>query len=71
MKKTKATIDRFEGDFAVVLVESESFDIPKKIIPEDVREGDVVYVTITNNTEETENQQDLARNILNEGLKEE
>lgn len=71
MKKTKATIDRFEGDFAVVLVESESFDIPKKMISEDAREGDIVYITITNSIEETENQEDLARNILNEVLKEE
>lgn len=71
MKKTKATIDRLEGDFAVVLVDSESLNIPRTMLPENVGEGDIVYITITKNEEETENQGELARNILNEVLKEE
>ena len=44
MKKTKATVDRFEGDFAVLSVESRSLDIPKKIIPEGTKEGDIIYM---------------------------
>ncbi|MEK7447628.1 MAG: DUF3006 domain-containing protein [Patescibacteria group bacterium] len=70
MKKTKATLDRFEGDFAVVLVGSQSLNIPKKMMPESVREGDVVYITITNDKTETESQEELARSLLNEVLKE-
>jgi len=71
MKKTKGTIDRFEGDFAVVSVDSESLDIPKAMLPESAREGDIVYITITKDGEETKSQEELARNILNEVLKEE
>ena len=71
MKKTKAIIDRFEGDFAVVLAGSESLDILKKMIPEGVKEGDVVYITITSDEEETKSQEELARSLLNEVLKEE
>lgn len=71
MKKTKVTLDRFEGDFAVVLVGSENLNIPKKMMPEDSKEGDVVYITISSDNTETENQEELARSILNEVLKEE
>ena len=70
MKKTKATVDRFEGDFAVLSVESRSLDIPKKIIPEGTKEGDIIYIAITNDKEETKSQEELARNLLNEVLKE-
>ena len=70
MKKTKATVDRFEGDFAVLSVESRSLDIPKKIIPEGTKEGNIIYIAITNDKEETKSQEELARNLLNEVLKE-
>lgn len=71
MKKTKVTVDRFEGDFAVVIAESVPVDIPKKMMPENAKEDDVVYITITNDEEETKSQGELARSLLNEVLKEE
>lgn len=71
MKKTKATVDRFEGDFAVIIAESVSIDVPKSMLPENAKEGNAVYITITNDTEETKTQEELARNLLNEVLKEE
>ncbi len=71
MKKTKGTIDRFEGDFAVILLDSAAVNIPRSILPEDAKEGEIIYISITDNQEEAENQQALARNILNEVLKEE
>ncbi|MDO8507915.1 MAG: DUF3006 domain-containing protein [bacterium] len=71
MKKTKATVDRFEGDFAVVIADSISIDIPKGILPEDAKEGDVIYIRVTNDEEETKSQGELARSLLNEVLKEE
>lgn len=43
----KYTIDRFEGEFAVVELESGKFaDIPREAIPEASHEGDVISVTI-------------------------
>lgn len=45
-------IDRFEGDFAIVELENgETVDISKKIIPDNVIEGDVIDITV--NKEET------------------
>lgn len=71
MKKTKAIIDRFEGDFAVLSAETESHEILKKFIPEQAKEGDVIYITITSEAEETKDREGFAKDLLNEVLKEE
>ncbi|HCC01606.1 MAG TPA: DUF3006 domain-containing protein [Ruminococcaceae bacterium] len=43
----KYTIDRFEGEFAVVELESGKFaDIPREAIPEAAHEGDIISVSI-------------------------
>lgn len=43
----KLIIDRFEGDFAVCETESLEFvNIPKKALPENAVEGDVITVKI-------------------------
>ncbi len=43
----KLIIDRFEGDFAVCETESLEFvNIPKKVLPENAVEGDVITVKI-------------------------
>lgn len=48
------TIDRFEGDFAVVELENrEMLDIPKILLPDDSKEGDILL--IVRDTGETEN----------------
>lgn len=50
MKKThQGLIDRFEGDFAVILAgpeQEERFDLPKSLLPEDAAEGDIVSFSI-------------------------
>lgn len=39
------TVDRFEGDFAVVELENrEMLDIPKILLPEGTKEGDVLLI---------------------------
>jgi Protein of unknown function (DUF3006) len=46
----KATVDRFEGDVAVLLLrndESIKFDMPLALLPEGVREGDILDILIT------------------------
>ena len=58
----KWIIDRFEGDFAVVECDGSSFDLPKYALPNDVREGDVVEVTINKN--ETEKVKNNAEKLL-------
>ena len=58
----KWIIDRFEGDFAVVECDGSCFDLPKYALPNDVREGDVVEVTI--NKKETEKVKNDAEKLL-------
>ncbi len=46
----KVTLDRIEGDMAVFLVrndESIMFDMPLDLLPEGVREGDILDILIT------------------------
>jgi len=46
-------IDRFEGEYAVVELPDKTFvSIPKKAIPEEAKEGDVITVTV--NKKETD-----------------
>lgn len=45
----KVIIDRFEGDYAVVELDNRDMvDIPKKAIPEEAVEGDVLRIEIDN-----------------------
>lgn len=39
-------IDRFEGDKVVLEYDKETFDLPKKAVPEDAKEGDVLKITV-------------------------
>ena len=36
-------VDRFEGDYAVLLEGNQTRDIPKQTLAADIREGDVVF----------------------------
>lgn len=43
----KFTIDRFEGDFAVVELEDGKFiDVPKITLPKEARESDIISVSV-------------------------
>ncbi|XOQ45358.1 MAG: DUF3006 domain-containing protein [Clostridium sp.] len=47
----KYTIDRFEGNFAVVELENQKFvNIPRLAIPSEAKEGDVIIVQIDKET---------------------
>lgn len=52
----KAYIDRFENDKAVLILqkEKESIFIPRKILPNDCREGDVLVFSVKIDKPETE-----------------
>ena len=39
-------VDRFEGDYAVLLEENQTRDVPKQALAADIREGDVVLNTV-------------------------
>ncbi len=47
----KYTIDRFEGDFAVVELENGKFaNIPREAIPREAKDGDIISVTVDKDT---------------------
>jgi len=49
----KFVIDRFEGDIAI-LVNDIILNLPRCILPEEAREGDVISIEIKIDREETE-----------------
>jgi hypothetical protein len=43
----KYTIDRFEGNFAVVELENKKLiNVPSEAIPEEAKEGDIIFVSV-------------------------
>jgi hypothetical protein len=53
----KVTIDRFEDGYAVLLVRGEEdvhIDFPERLLPEGCREGDILEIGISRDTESTE-----------------
>ncbi|QNO15772.1 DUF3006 domain-containing protein [Alkalicella caledoniensis] len=62
----KAVIDRFEGEYAVLLIEQEEvqIDFPKRMLPENVKEGDILRFNIELDPDETSAQEERVGNLL-------
>jgi hypothetical protein len=63
----KVTLDRFEGEFAVLLVrddESISIDFPTCLLPKKCKEGDILDLTITRDVEETAEAKKRVSNLI-------
>lgn len=72
----KYTVDRFEGDLAVLLLrngETVQKDVPREQLPDDVQEGDILEVQFSADgkvldvkvlTEETESARKKAEDLL-------
>ena len=70
MPQIQATIDRIEGGKAVlVLADGQQLIIDKKEFAEEIKEGDIVYLSISLNPEATEAKQAQAKDLLQEILK--
>lgn len=67
-EKKVCIVDRFEKNYAVIEFGKEIFHIPKSFLPSDVKEGDVIELTITANKKETENRkkriEDLSKRLF-------
>ncbi|HET7275261.1 MAG TPA: DUF3006 domain-containing protein [Longimicrobiaceae bacterium] len=48
----RMVVDRFEGDLAVVDVEGQMLDLPRWMLPEVTREGDVLRVSVSTQDDE-------------------
>ncbi|MEW6082177.1 MAG: DUF3006 domain-containing protein [Bacillota bacterium] len=40
------TVDRFEGEWAVVEYQGTTFNLPKTLLPSGAKEGDVLHISI-------------------------
>lgn len=67
--KHQLTIDRFEGDKAVLKTkDGETIIWPKNKLPENINEGTVLTYLITGDIETEQEKQEIAKEILNEIL---
>lgn len=63
-------IDRFEGGFGILRFEKgQQIIIPKKFLPKDIKEGDILNVEFLTNEQKTERAKNLAKAILSEIFK--
>lgn len=68
-KFISGTIDRFENDHAVVILENQqTLTWPKNKLTDDVRPGQAVHLFLTTDDEETAVREQQAADVLNEIL---
>ena len=46
-------ISRFEGDLAIIELEDTTFNVPKTLLPQEAKEGDIIDISITVDQEAT------------------
>ncbi|OGF26520.1 hypothetical protein A2477_01985 [Candidatus Falkowbacteria bacterium RIFOXYC2_FULL_47_12] len=68
MNVVNATIDRFEGDRAVLTAGAQRFTLPRTVLPAGCAEGEAVVLTVTRAGERTAEKKQQAKEILNEIL---
>ena len=66
MNALKAVIDRFEGDYAILLFGEDEIkvDIPKVLLPEGSKEGSWLNVSFGLDLEETKSREDRIKSKL-------
>lgn len=71
MRSFKIIVDRIENDIAVLLVrekgtkcETIKIDMPLFLLPPETKEGDILNVTITRDTQETEDTRERISALL-------
>ena len=59
-------VDRLEGDWAVVEGEKQTFNLPRKLLPGEVREGDVIRITVEIDHEATRSRERKVKQLMEE-----
>jgi hypothetical protein len=62
----RAVVDRFEGDYAVLLIEDDEIkvDFPRKLLPDGTREGSWLTVDLKLDQEKTKKQEEKIAKLL-------
>jgi hypothetical protein len=61
----KFTIDRFEGDFAVVELDDQTMEnIPRRILPSQANEGDIISLEI--DVTETQKRREYIKKLMDD-----
>ena len=65
-KKIKAVVDRFEGEYAILMVgdPEESVDFPKKLLPKGTKEGSWLWLDFELDPEGEEKQREKMKNLM-------
>ena len=63
------TIDRFEGEYALIEMNRRIFHIPKVLLPKNAREGDVISIQITVDKEAAREQKQSADRLADKLFK--
>ncbi|MFA5927097.1 MAG: DUF3006 domain-containing protein [Patescibacteria group bacterium] len=69
ISKVELTLDRFEGDRAILIVEESEFIVPKQYLPRNIKEGGVVCLSMAAIEVERKRREKAAKDLLNEILR--
>ena len=64
-------ISRFEGDWAVIELEETSFNVPKTLLPQEAKEGDVINISISVDQEATASRKQQINELFKDLFEEE
>jgi|YelNatPaOPRAMG01_1025707.scaffolds.fasta_scaffold00848_19 hypothetical protein len=60
----KLFIDRFEGNWAVIVGDNITFNLPRAILPKDSKEGDIIDIEISIDRAFTEKLREEIKDII-------
>jgi len=69
INELKVTVNRFEGEFAVLTYGEGQILWPKHKVPEHTKDGDVLVLVAKRDVDATKDREELAKTLLNEILK--
>lgn len=59
-------IDRFEGNFAIVETDDrQTFNLPRSLLPQGAKEGDVISISVVVDQNETKSRQERIKGMMN------
>ncbi len=69
IQELKTTIDRIEGEYAVLVYGKEQLLWPKDKLPAHAKEGDTLVLTAKRDVDARKDREELAKTVINELLK--